>query len=195
MRGGGAYHHGVDTVQCAMINTGCPGVIVYTGTLYFICDHSQCLPGLTCFRLENLMLVPSSVAARWCGHVSHVSTDRKEKDHVTSNSDMSLYHLAMQQLPFDPHDEYVESLTLRYYNEDGELVEDEDDCHTYYECRYAPCIMMERGLREFSICGRCQVARYCGPVCQQKDWAYHKKICREKRRPFPLFLRDTGLDR
>lgn len=39
-------------------------------------------------------------------------------------------------------------------------------------------------LREFNICGRCQVARYCGSQCQQKDWSAHKKHCREKKRPF-----------
>lgn len=39
-------------------------------------------------------------------------------------------------------------------------------------------------LREFNICGRCQVARYCGSQCQQKDWPAHKKHCREKKRPF-----------
>lgn len=90
-------------------------------------------------RLENLMLVPSSVASRWCGHITHQET-RVGKDHHVSNvssqeQDMSLYHLAMQQLPFDPEDEFVESLCLRYYNEDGQLVEEDDDCHTYYECR------------------------------------------------------------
>ena len=36
----------------------------------------------------------------------------------------------------------------------GELGEDE--C-IYYECRNPPCTRMERELREFSICGRCQV--------------------------------------
>uniref|UniRef100_A0A8D2QFN7 Zinc finger MYND-type containing 19 n=1 Tax=Zonotrichia albicollis TaxID=44394 RepID=A0A8D2QFN7_ZONAL len=39
-------------------------------------------------------------------------------------------------------------------------------------------------LREFNICGRCQVARYCGSQCQQKDWPAHKKHCREKKRTF-----------
>jgi len=93
-------------------------------------------------RLENLMLVPSTVAARWCGHGSHVSQVigsrgvHVSNDKETSNQDVSLYSLAMQQLPFDPDDEYVERQTLRYYTNDGQLVEDDDDCHTYYECRY-----------------------------------------------------------
>ena len=30
----------------------------------------------------------------------------------------------------------------------------------WQNCRYAPCIGMERELREFSICGRCQEARW-----------------------------------
>ncbi|KFV77867.1 Zinc finger MYND domain-containing protein 19, partial [Struthio camelus australis] len=42
----------------------------------------------------------------------------------------------------------------------------------------------QRCLREFNICGRCQVARYCGSQCQQKDWPAHKKHCREKKRTF-----------
>jgi len=156
-------------------------------------------------RLDNLMLVPSSAAARCYGHVSHVTpdtaprgshlADKGESAGQAAGADTSLYHLAMQQLPFHPEDEYVESLTLRYYDSDGQLVEEEDDCHTYYECRHAPCVRLERGLREFSICGRCQIARYCGPLCQQRDWPFHKKVCREKRRQFPLLLRSQAVDR
>ena len=62
------------------------------------------------------MLVPSSVASRWCSHVPHVSADTaprgghvsgqdKERGLGEGQSDTSLYHLAMQQLPFDPDDE------------------------------------------------------------------------------------------
>ncbi len=47
---------------------------------------------------------------------------------------------------------------MRYYNCNGELVEEEDDSFYYYECRYPPCTRMEKELREFSICGRCQVS-------------------------------------
>ena len=46
---------------------------------------------------------------------------------------------------------------MRYYNCNGEVVEEEDDSYSYYECRYAPCTRIEKELREFSICGRCQV--------------------------------------
>ena len=67
-------------------------------------------------RLENLLLVPSSVAARWSCHVPHVSADTaprgghvwgqdKERGTGEGQNDTSLYHLAMQQLPFDPDDE------------------------------------------------------------------------------------------
>lgn len=41
-------------------------------------------------------------------------------------------------------------------------------------------------LREFNICGRCQVARYCGSQCQQRDWPAHKKQCRERKRVLAL---------
>ena len=57
----------------------------------------------------------------------------------------------------------------RYYNANGEVIDDEDDTFCYYECHYPPCTNMERELREFSICGRCQVryevrfALYYGP--------------------------------
>lgn len=47
----------------------------------------------------------------------------------------------------------------RYYNVNGEAMDDEDDTFCYYECHYPPCTTMERELREFSICGRCQVRR------------------------------------
>ena len=72
------------------------------------------------------MLVPSSIAARWCSHVPHVSADtaprgghvsgqdkeRMERGSEEGHRDTSLYHLAMQQLPFDPDDEV--SNTIRY---------------------------------------------------------------------------------
>ncbi|ROT64220.1 hypothetical protein C7M84_017845 [Penaeus vannamei] len=96
--------------------------------------------------------------------------------------DQSLYWVAIQQLPADPVEEqYGDFVVTRYFNANGEIVEEEDDC--YYECRYPPCTNIEKELREFSICGRCQEARYCGTYCQQKDWPVHKKLCREKRRP------------
>ncbi|KAK2150819.1 hypothetical protein LSH36_387g02069 [Paralvinella palmiformis] len=129
-------------------------------------------------RLENLALVSSKV--RYVPEEDLTSKGNKEQ---------SLYWLAIQQLPTDPLQEimhYPESLYHRYYNANGELVEEEDDTNMYYECHFPACTNMEKELREFSICGRCQEVRYCGTQCQQKDWPVHKKFCRERRRP--LFL-------
>ena len=68
------------------------------------------------------------------------------KDGPRLDQEMSLYFMAMQQLPFDPADEYVDSLMLRYYDE---KVEEEDDSQCYYGCRYAPCVM-SRSRRVYS---------------------------------------------
>lgn len=107
------------------------------------------------------------------------------------NREQSLYWVAIQQLPPEPLDEQYsggETMIMRYYNSYGEIVEEEDDSLCYYECRYPPCTRIERELREFSICGRCQEARYCGLTCQQRDWPSHKKHCRERRRPLPIVI-------
>ncbi|KAK5900990.1 hypothetical protein CgunFtcFv8_025904 [Champsocephalus gunnari] len=55
-----------------------------------------------------------------------------------------------------------------------------------YECPLSSLSLIERRLREFNICGRCQVARYCGSQCQQRDWPAHKKQCRERKRVLAL---------
>lgn len=47
-------------------------------------------------------------------------------------------------------------------------------------------LLVSPQLREFNICGRCQVARYCGSQCQQRDWPAHKKQCRERKRVLAL---------
>ncbi len=89
---------------------------------------------------------------------------RERKQHQcgvsAENREQSLYWVAIQQLPPEPSDEYGGETTLmRYYNSYGEIVEEEDDSLCYYECRYPPCTRIERELREFSICGRCQVIK------------------------------------
>lgn len=157
--------------------------------------HSNCITIDN--RLANLRLVPQQMAEKWCGHSSHSCSLPAKASSYPQPLDLesSLYWVAIQQLPWDPTDSLGESSVLRYYNNDGEVVEEEDDSYCYYECRYAPCIGMEKELREFSICGRCQEARYCGPGCQQRDWAQHKRVCRERRRPFPLLHLPDTLDR
>jgi len=146
-------------------------------------------------RLENLVLLPQALAGRWCPHATHSTSLHPHKDMEDDHLDSSVYWMAIQQIPYDPADEFGTSPRLRYYDNNGEIVEEEDDSFCYYECRHAPCIQMEKGLREFSICGRCQQARYCGPSCQQRDWAVHKKMCREKRRPVTLLLREEEAER
>ena len=75
--------------------------------------------------------------------------------------EQSLYWVAIQQLPPEPMDqEYSETTVMRYYNNYGEIVEEADDSLIFYECHYPPCTRIERELREFSICGRCQVRTY-----------------------------------
>ncbi|XP_013778177.1 zinc finger MYND domain-containing protein 19-like isoform X1 [Limulus polyphemus] len=134
-------------------------------------------------RLQNLCLVPKS-----CRLPLPLETQRKHRE-------QSLYWAAIQQLPPDHMvDEHFndQSLSRRYYNANGELVYEEEESTCYYECHYPPCTNLEREPREFSICGRCQEARYCGPSCQQRDWPIHKKFCRKK---YHSVLRDQLPDR
>ena len=71
----------------------------------------------------------------------------------------------------------IETTVMRYYNCNGEIVEEEDDSFCYFECRHPPCTKIERELREFSICGRCQVRTstnalsfFCARLRSKKKW-------------------------
>ena len=51
---------------------------------------------------------------------------------------------------------------MHFFSGNGERVDEgveHDDSFCYYECRFPPCTRIERELREFSICGRCQVGK------------------------------------
>jgi len=113
----------------------------------------------------------------------------------TSNNNFhqSLYYSAICQLPDDLINEQFPDRVCRSYNADGELTTGKkfDEEQTFFECRYPPCTNMETTVGEFGVCGRCRNARYCGNICQQKDWATHKKHCidiSKKRR-----LSESGL--
>ncbi|KAL3871110.1 hypothetical protein ACJMK2_039129 [Sinanodonta woodiana] len=107
-------------------------------------------------RMENLILVSDAPSSS----IPYKMTEPPGEPSNKSNREQSLYWLAVQQLHVDPF---------------------KDGC-IYYECHYPPCSNMERHIREFSICGRCQEVRYCGAYCQQQDWPVHKLHCRERRR-------------
>ncbi|WAR31696.1 ZMY19-like protein [Mya arenaria] len=131
-------------------------------------------------RLDNLVLVPES-----CTSVPHSDEDQCSK----LGKDGSLYWLAVQQLHVDPvYQHFHEPVCSRLLDRDGDTVNEEvtvleTSSVLFYECHYPPCTNMEKHLREFSMCGRCQSVRYCGLSCQQRDWSVHKQYCRENRRP------------
>ncbi|KAA0189440.1 hypothetical protein HAZT_HAZT009967 [Hyalella azteca] len=130
-----------------------------------------------------------------------------------------LYWVAIAQLPVDPLEEYSLEVRERLHqqqpggvvrtclNRNGEVerLVCEDPAvqggglptppYGYYECRNPPCTQIEQHLRQFSICGRCQEARYCGTFCQQRDWPVHKKTCQPKARPAASAATDKSPER
>ncbi|XP_043217011.1 zinc finger MYND domain-containing protein 19-like [Amphibalanus amphitrite] len=128
-------------------------------------------------RIENLALVPDRPRGQGPPTPVELEAERETRERDRDPA-TSIYWRAMQQLPA----ENVESTsTIIRVPLDGIGDLSEDEC-IYFECRNPPCTRIERELREFSICGRCQTARYCGTSCQQRDWPVHKKSCRERKR-------------
>ncbi|XP_054158869.1 zinc finger MYND domain-containing protein 19-like [Oppia nitens] len=98
-----------------------------------------------------------------------------------NNHQMTLYWAAIQQLPPEHiHTELqLDNSTIKSMDVNGDVIVEDDDM-AYYECHYGPCCRLESEPKQFSICGRCQLTRYCGTQCQQRDWPSHKRYCREK---------------
>lgn len=130
-------------------------------------------------RLENLGLVAASA----CPAVAQLPSLDAADAQPSKQREQSLYWAAIQQLPPEHLvEELADATSTKYYNANGEVIEEEEEGGCYYECHYPPCSSLEREPREFSICGRCQAARYCGLFCQQRDWPLHKRHCRPRLR-------------
>jgi len=89
----------------------------------------------------------------------------------------NLYYTAICQLPEDLINEQFSERVARSYDANGQLCSLENERDTLYECRYPPCSNMEQVAGQFAVCGRCRSSRYCGNICQQKDWTAHRKHC------------------
>eukprot|EP00126_Sphaerothecum_destruens_P008859 Sdes_comp20371_c0_seq1m14202 len=102
-------------------------------------------------------------------------------------NEANLYRAALAQLPPFPEDEYIDSAQLITLNGNGEIME-EDSEQMLYECHYPPCHNIESHSRQFNICGRCRVSRYCGTRCQQLDWTHHKVTCKKRESKKDRFM-------
>ncbi|XP_055925972.1 zinc finger MYND domain-containing protein 19-like [Argiope bruennichi] len=116
-------------------------------------------------RVENLMLCPKNVSHSQC------ASQKSPED--------SLYWAAVVEMPHEAEPLYMKLFTSQ---EELSLMKEE----RYFECHYPPCTKMEQRPQEFSICGLCQVTRYCSSACQTRDWTWHKPICNQ--RPRPIFI-------
>uniref|UniRef100_A0A0B6ZD72 MYND-type domain-containing protein n=1 Tax=Arion vulgaris TaxID=1028688 RepID=A0A0B6ZD72_9EUPU len=126
-------------------------------------------------RLDNLELVKDS------GMDALPRQHDEPPGSQTKNRENSLYWITVTQLIGDPLEMNYPHFS-KWYDFNGDIVNPADESYIYYECHYPPCTRMEKEIREFSICGRCQEVRYCGTSCQERDWPSHKRFCRERRR-------------
>lgn len=138
-------------------------------------------------RLENLALericLPSAPHVADMHMPAAPSSSLAAESQPNKQREQSLYWAAIQQLPPEHLvEELADAAVTKYYNANGEVIEEDEEGGCYYECHYPPCSSLEREPREFSICGRCQAARYCGLFCQQRDWPLHKRHCRPRLR-------------
>lgn len=113
-------------------------------------------------RLENLMLCP--VGSK---HLLHFNS---------KNVQDSLYWSAIVGMPHE-----VVPVHIKLFSTQEEI--SYSDGERYFECHYPPCTRIEQRPQEFSICSLCHVIRYCGPVCQTRDWPWHKSICSQYPQP------------
>lgn len=137
---------------------------------------------------SNVNTTNSSSSSRTSSSETTTTTPTTDLNGATPTSNnnnnfhQSLYYSAICQLPDDLINDQFPDRLHRSYNADGELTttgggKKFDEEQTFFECRYPPCTNMETTVGEFGVCGRCRAARYCGNICQQKDWATHKKHC------------------
>lgn len=98
---------------------------------------------------------------------------------TSCHGNANLYYTAICQLPDDlVHEQSLDrGAQARAYDANGVASGLECERETLYECRYPPCSNIEQLSGQFAVCGRCRSSRYCGNICQQKDWSSHRKHC------------------